>query len=781
MPRALQTVVGGHPLVAKTLVRRGIASPQAAKAFLDPAYYLPTSPTELPGIVRAAERLERAVNQGERVVVWGDFDVDGQTSTTILVSTLRELGASVSYHIPNRGQEGHGVNLPALERIIAAGADVVLTCDTGVTAHDPIACAQVAGVDVIVTDHHDLPPVLPEAYSVTDSKMLPETHPLRELPGVGVAYKLAELLYARAGRPHGADQYLDLVALGIVADVAVQTGDVRYLLQRGLEALRHTERIGLQVLIEIAELNPQWLTEEHIGFELAPRLNALGRLADANPAVEFLTTGVVERARILAHELDGLNARRKMMCNQVMGSAEAQIERDPSLLEQGALVLSHPAWPGGVIGIVAGRLAGKYHRPTVLIAAPPGELARGSARSIPGCDISAAIAEQAEMLEGFGGHPMAAGLGIDAERIPTFRRALSQTVQRACGGALAEEPRLQIDGYVDLVDLSLDFVEQIERLAPFGAGNPALKLATKGLSLKGHATVGRLGEHLKLTVEDEDGVTQSVLWWRAEESDLPRGPFDLAYAVRASDYRGQRDVQLEWIDARPVETVETVRRPELPAVEVVDWREVPDPHDRLARLRAERDVVVWREGDPDVVGRDRYALGDPAASAETLAIWSAPPGPYELRDVLHQVSPRMVILLGVDPELDQPQRFLVRLAGLVKRALRSEGGRIDLSALAAATAQREETVRAGIAWLAARGDVVVLADPQAPQELGKEPRLAAGEGETAAGRDRHVDRSDADLARAVTQLRSLLEETAAYRAYFARADAEVLIDNARSG
>jgi single-stranded-DNA-specific exonuclease len=764
VPPALRTAVAGHPLVSKTLVRRGIVEAAAARAFLDPGCYSPTPPTELPGIVRAAKRLERAVAHGERVWVWGDFDVDGQTSTTILVSTLRELGASVRYHIPNRGREGHGVNLPVLKRIVAAGADVVLTCDTGITAREPIAYAQAEGVDVIVTDHHDLPrpgrPAdLPEAYAVTDPKMLPETHPLRELPGVGVAYKLAELLYDRAGQAGGADQYLDLLALGIVADVAVQTGDVRYLLQRGLRALRYTERLGLQVLMEIAELNPQWLTEEHIGFELAPRLNALGRLADATPAVEFLTTADVERARILAHELDGLNARRKMMCDQVMQGAEAQIERDPSLLEQGALVLSHRAWPGGVIGIVAGRLAEKYHRPTILIAAPPGEPARGSARSIPGCDISAAIAKQGEMLGGFGGHPMAAGLSIDAEWIPQFRRALSRTVRDTCARALAEKPVLQIDGYLDLADLSLEFVEQMERLAPFGAGNPPLTLATRRLSLKGHTTVGRLGEHLKITVADDEGVTQTVLWWRAEELALPQGRFDLAYAVRASDYRGQPDVQLEWIDARPIEEPGVARRLERPAVEVLDYRCVSDPRGELDRLQAGIDVLVWSEGRAPVDGQDRYGL-EPAGS---LAIWTTPPGGRELRAALARVSPTVVYLFAIDPGLDRPQSFLTHLARLAKRAMTRSGGAVELSALAAATAQREETVRAGLSWLEAQGHVIVL--EESPHRV----RLAPGDGST---KD--------DLSTIVERLRALLEETRAYRAHVARANADALINNALS-
>lgn len=760
VPRALRAAVGGHPLIAATLARRGITDSESARAFLDPDLYRPAPPTELPDATRAAIRLERAIEDGERIWVWGDFDVDGQTSTTILVTTLQDLGASVRYHVPNRQREGHGINLPVLRDIVADGAEVVLTCDTGVTAHEPIAYAQRHGVDVIVTDHHDLPPELPPAYAVTDPKMLPETHPLRELPGVGVAYKLAELLYQRAGRPGAAARHHDLVALGIVADVAVQTGDVRYLLQRGLEALRHTERVGLQVLMDVIELVPRWLTEEHVGFELAPRLNSFGRLADATPAVEFLTTDDLERARVLAYELDGLNARRKMLCDQVTRGAEAQIERDASVLERGALVLSHSDWPGGVVGIVAGRLAEKYHRPTILITTPPGKPARGSARSIPGCDISAAIAAHGDMLEGFGGHPMAAGLSIEPDRVPEFRRALSRTVRRTCEAALAQEPELQIDGYVPLADLSLDFVAEVERLAPFGPGNPALTLATRGVSLNGYASVGRTDEHLKLYVEDEGGGTQQVLWWRADESQLPRGHFDLAYTVRASDYRGQRDLQVEWVAARPIEEPNAGIRVEEPVIEVVDHRREPDPQRVLSRLMDQDDVLVWREGKADVEGRHRYAL----EPTHVLIIWTTPPGAPELRAALERVSPQTVHLFGVDPGLDHPKAFLTHLARLLKHALTTGGGRVELSALAAGTAHRQETVRTGLAWLERRGDIIILEDRDG------EVRVAPGE-----------KSASSDVSETVSRLRALLEETAAYRSFVARADAEALIGSARSG
>jgi single-stranded-DNA-specific exonuclease len=316
---------------------------------------------------------------------------------------------------------------------------------------------------------------------------------------------------------------------------------------------------------------------------------------------------------------------------------------------------------------------------------------------------------------------------------------------------------LQIDGYVDLADLSLEFVEEMERLAPFGAGNPPLTLATRKLSLKGHTTVGRLGEHLKITVEDDEGVTQPVLWWRAEESALPQGPFDLAYAVRASDYRGQRDVQLEWIDARPIERPEAARRLERAAIEVIDHRHASDPRSELDRLQAETDVLVWNEGKTPVQGQDRYGL----VPSRSLAIWTTPPGSAELRAALAQVSPTIVYLFAVDPGLDRPESFLTHLARLAKQAITKKNGGVELSVLAAATAQREETVRTGLAWLEAQGHVIVL------EERRDMIHLAPGDGST----------TD-DSSKTAERLRALLEETGAYRAHVARADANALINNA---
>lgn len=757
VPAKLQGVLGGHPLVGEILVRRGVKDHQSAEAFLDPSKYTPASPFELPGMQAAVQRIWDAIRKNQLIGVWGDFDVDGQTATTLLVTTLKDLGGRVIYHIPVRETESHGVNLPKLKDLIDQNISLLVTCDTGIAAHQAIDFAKAHRVDVVVTDHHDLPSTLPAARALVNPRLLPNTHPLANLPGVGVAYKLVEGLYQQRNLSGPTGAFLDLVALGIVADIATQRGETRYLLQRGLQTLRTTERLGLQVMMDLAGLEPGNLTEEHIGYVLGPRLNALGRLSDANLAVELLTTIDLNRARILAHELEALNARRKLLTDQVFQAALSQIERDPTLLAGAALVLSHPAWPSGVIGIVASRLVEHYQRPTVLIAAPPGEMARGSARSVEGCNISAAIAVQKGMLIGFGGHPMAAGLSLDPERIPEFRGALSKTVQQMLAGVTLE-PKLGIDGYLSLSELTLDLVRDFERLAPFGPGNPSIILISKGMVLKSHTLVGRNDEHLQLIVESPEGYPHKLIWWNGAGWSLPQGKFDLAYTARTSNFRGQPQLQIEWIDSRPLEEPAIQVMPEVPRIKVVDYRQNPQPSSLLEGLRAAGNLQVWCEGQAkaELGGQDRYAL----TASQRLAIWTTPPDAGELRFVLEQVSPQTVYLFAVPPQTQDLESFLTRLSGLVKYALNSKGGRVALSSLAASTAQREASVRLGIAWLQARGYIKLLAEDE------DEILLSSGD-----------QASPTDLPRITSQLKLLLNETAAYRTYFSRAEADALINS----
>ncbi len=755
LPEDYQEAVGGNPLVAQVLYRRGLRNLSTVSAFLDPNTYAPQPPEALPDIPQSVERIQRAIQQGEKICVWGDFDVDGQTSTAILVSTLQRLGAKVSYHIPVRARESHGVNVPALQVILQNGVQLLVTCDTGITAHEALHYARQQGVDVIVTDHHALAETLPETYAAVTPRRLPAEHPMGGLPGAGVAYQLAKALLTAAGQAGEVEALLDLVALGIVADLAPLTGDTRYLLQRGLPVLRSTQRVGLQVMMELAGVKPAWLTEEHIGFVLGPRLNALGRLDDANPAVELLTTQDVRRARVLAAQLEGLNARRQLLTQQVLRGALTQIEKDPSLLQQPVLILSHTEWPAGVIGIVASALVERFHRPTVLLATPAGQAAHGSARSIEGVNITEAIGTQQHLLNSFGGHAMAAGLALEPKNLPAFRHGLGRQVAQIVGKA-APLPTLQIDGFVDLKELSLELVNEMERIAPFGAGNPAPVLAVRNLACQSNTPVGREQEHVQIIVQDPDGRQQKVIWWRGASESLPEGRFDLACVVRASNYRGQQEVQVEWVDSRQT-VVDEVVVP-LPTLSIVDQRGLPHPLTVLRSYLNQEKVIVWGEGE---ARRLEGARGrDQLIRAETLVVWTTPADQTAFRAALDIVKPREVVLFAIHPTDASTEGFLKRLAGMVKYALEHEIDEVHLQRLASATAQREGTVRKGLLWLEQRGLVKVafVADGQM--------QLRPAES---------VPGSTSEAAALFKQIQILIEETAAYREYFRRVETSQLL------
>lgn len=784
IPEAIEQLVGGRRLLAEMLIRRGFKDSNSANAFLDPDQYQPASPYEFPGMDRAVDRLVKAIQSAETICVWGDFDVDGQTATSLLVSALQDLGARVVYHIPVRELESHGIKVPFLAQVLdgqtgaALGGQLgwgsvslLLTCDCGVSAHPAIEYARERGVETIVTDHHELPDELPTPFVILNPRLLPDGHRLFGLPGVGVAYKLVEALYERLSRQLESHQFLDLVALGIVADVAPQQLDTRYLLQRGLVALRQTRRAGLLAILELAELEAGLLNEEHIGFELAPRLNALGRLGDANPAVELLTTTDLGKARLLAAQIEGMNESRKLLTSQVFQGALFQLERNPELAAGPAVVLAHPEWPGGILGIVASRLVEYTHKPVFLISSPPGSLARGSARSVQGLHLANLLKTQAALLEDHGGHAMAAGFSLLPERINDFRRGLWRTLDQA---PALPEPTLSIDAYLDMSELSLDLAADIERLAPFGAGNPPLVLASRDLQLASTAPVGRGGEHLSVLVENSAGISQKLIWWQGAGWPLPEGRFDLAFSLRGVTFRGQRSLQLEWLDFRlSPQDVHLAEPLYQPAIE--DLRQLEHPLSALLELMKRADVQLWAEGEAlellaskgvTAAGRAGLIRGTP------LVIWTPPPGPEVLQDVIQRTKPATIYLFSVLPRTDDLNYFLNRLAGMVKYCLRQEGGQTSLSRLAAGLAQREFTIRKGLQWMTEAGHLL-WREPQTGQILFEQPGSPHLEGENLV--EQNSPRPLSSAGAVESSLKLLLEETRSYRNYYARADRSRLV------
>src|SRR3990172_4579481 len=691
------------PFISQTLIRRGINSPEEAEAFLHPDAI---PPSIFPNIKPAVERINLAIRRDEVICVWGDFDVDGQTSTALLVQTLSALGAKVIYYIPIRGKESHGVHIDTLKPIIDNGAKLIVTCDTGITAHDAIDYANSRGVDVIVTDHHDLGETLPNAVAILNPKLLPKDHLLANLAGVGVAYKLAEALLDHrpqtidhessiVNRPSSED-LLDLVALGLIADVALLKGETRSLAQKGIQALRETKRLGLKIIAELSGTNLETLTEETIGFTFAPRLNALGRLSDANPAVELLLTNDPARARVLAAQIEGLNAQRRLLTSQVYEAAEVQLKTNPDLLTEPAIILSHPDWPGGVVGIVANKLVDRYHKPAILLNESEDGIMRGSARSIEGLHITEAIATQKDILRGFGGHPMAAGMSFDADKLTEFRKGLGKAIEKQLGEIVREEPTLQIDAWLELNELNLELANSLEMLAPFGAGNPSLTLASHGVVLKSVSTIGKAKEHLRLNIEDENGNVQSILWWGGAGEELPEEgtKFDIAYSLRASSYRGQKQVTLQFEEFRITRDAEKPAEVRESRIEIRDMR-----HKTFNVERLTLNALIWAEGAEKAKGKSRFEL----QQADEFAIYTTPPSPVELRKTLEIVKPKTISLFLVPPAEERPEDYLNRLAGLCKYAINQRGGKATVHELAAAMASRESAIQIGVEWLGTGG------------------------------------------------------------------------------
>jgi single-stranded-DNA-specific exonuclease len=754
IPGLLQAA-GGDRILAEALVRRGIETSEQAAAFLDPRNYQQAPASDLPDMDRAVERLVKAISGREQIGIWGDFDVDGQTATAVLYAGLNKLGANVSYYIPVRARESHGLTIPGLTSFLDKGIRLLLTCDTGISAHAEVEFAQTHGVDVLITDHHTLPPDLPNALAVVNPQRLHEGHPLNPLCGVGCAYKLIESLFTYYQKSDEVLEYLDLVAIGTIADLAKLTGENRYFVQRGVERIRSKPRPAIQAILDLASINHTQLSEEHISFILAPRLSALGRLSDANPAVPFLLCQGIDEAKTMAVQLETLNSQRKLLCDQVFQAAQSQLDQDPNLLHDPVLVLSHPNWPAGVIGIAASRLVELYNRPVILIACPPGSSGRGSARSVEGINITAALEKNQGLLITYGGHPMAAGFSIEAEKIQQFRLEINNAVK-----AVAEEKpivrQIRIDAYLPLERLTMDLVETLDRLAPYGPGNPSLTMATRNLVLRSFSPIGKGAEHLQLIVEDPTGATRKVIWWQGAGFPLPEDRFDLAYSVRASNYRGERSVQIEWVNARPIQEETKARIPRMP-VELMDFRKEAEPLKALERLGKPDDILIWQEGEKvsGVTGLDRFRL-HPAA---TLALWNIPPGLTELRGILSVAQPTRVAIFGQLSANDKPGEFLTRLAGLIRFAINKRKGRVSIQDLAALTAQRVLTVRKGIEWWSAQGEITFTDEPEAVFALiqdGSKNLTYAGKIES--------------------ELIDLLQETAAFRSYFMRASPDQLVD-----
>jgi single-stranded-DNA-specific exonuclease len=536
--RALAQALDLGETAASVLVRRGYGDPQAAQAFL--AAERPRhDPTLLGDVEEACTLLRRRIAEGGRICVHGDYDVDGICATALAVRVLRRLGADVEWHLPSRFEEGYGVSRETLARLARDDCALVLTVDCGITAVEEVAEARAAGLDVIVTDHHRPGETLPDCPIVATR---PSTYPFPELCGTGVLYRLLEALVVDE---RVLEEHLDVVALATVADVVPLVDENRALVTAGLRRLARTTKPGLRALMRAASVDPATVDAGSIGFRLAPRINAAGRLGHPAAAFDLLLTEDAGEADRLASELERLNRDRQAVEDRILREALRQVEEWPEASRRRlGYVMAGEDWHRGVIGIVASRLAERFHRPVVLIAGGEGEEWTGSGRSIPAFDLHGALAACASHLGRWGGHRAAAGLSIRPESVEAFASAFAEHA----AGLLTEadlRPLLVVDAAVDGRELSLGLCEELERLAPFGLGNPGITLLAVGCELSDLGAVGE-GKHLRLAVTADGARSGAIAFGRGGQLDRFRrsGPYDVAFKLAANRWNGSVAPQL---------------------------------------------------------------------------------------------------------------------------------------------------------------------------------------------------------------------------------------------
>ncbi len=753
LPGLFQSGVGGYSIVAQTLFQRGITTLNSARGFLEPVHYNPAPPSELPGFDLAAERILAAIANSELILIWGDFDVDGQTSTTLLRSALSAIGARVIHYIPNRGKESHGISLDALKsQIDFHHPDLIITCDTGIDATQEIDYANQNSVDVIITDHHQLPETLPKAHSIINPALLDAGHPLADLPGVGVAYKLIEGLFGILDRDP--TQFLDLVALGIVADVAQLSKDTRYLLQIGLPFLQQTSRLGLRLLYENAKLDPAEIGVDQIGFAIGPRLNALGRLSDANTCLEFFTSSDLAVVSNLADELEILNHRRQEITDQIYLESKQLLDNYPELDNDYPILvlLGPPDWNPGVVGIVASRLVERYHKPVIMLT-EEGSIARGSARSIPGIGISDLISRSGSLLISHGGHPMAAGVSLKIENVSEFRRSLAKNYSHLYGDSVPA-PEITIDGELPFQAINEEFITDLQRLAPYGSGNPKLLFATRNVNIVKDQSIGKNANHRKLMLSDSSGSKQEFLWWNSIDFKLPKGGFDIAYSLDLSNFRNQVQIQATLRHFRKSEHVPVYLHQSRP-IEMVDHRKCADPENEIQDIiKKYASSLVWAEfvhpkGSNSV---PRTGVGP----AKNLIIWTSPPSSAILKLIIEKAQPERLFLFSIDPGMQSKKFFLESLSGLLKH-VQETGKAYDPVLFAQRIAQTQGVIETGLDWLHHHGDLdLSLFRSENMVKIGtKEP--------------------DGEFLKIDKKLELMLQEIRAFRSYYQKADLYTLL------
>ena len=533
--------LGLEASVANLVYQRGIQTEEALRDFLEPSLDQLHDPYELHDMDKAVTRIRQAIENYEQILIYGDYDADGMTSASIVKEALEQLGAECQVYLPNRLTDGYGPNASVYKYFIEnQGISLIITVDNGVAGHEAIELAQSMGVDVIVTDHHSMPEVLPDAYAIIHPEHPEASYPFKYLAGCGVAFKLATALLEEVQV-----ELLDLVAIGTIADMVSLTDENRILVKYGLSVLKNTQRIGLQELFKIAGIQENEVDEETVGFQIAPRLNALGRLDDPNPAIELLTGFDEEEARDIALMINQKNEERKEIVQKIYDEAKTMVDPDNPVQ-----VLAGEGWNPGVLGIVAGRLLEELHQPVIVLNIE-NDLAKGSARSIEAVDIFEALDPHRDLFVAFGGHAGAAGMTLEASKLEALSQVLVAYIEDNQVD-LSTKNELFLDEELSLPDLTLETLKNFEKLAPFGMDNKKPVFYLKDFKVENARTMGAGNTHLKLKISQADAVFEVVAFGLgnlATEFSQTKN-LELAVTLSVNKWNGQTSLQLMLVDAR---------------------------------------------------------------------------------------------------------------------------------------------------------------------------------------------------------------------------------------
>lgn len=677
IPSEIIQACHGDRIAAGILYGRGFDTPEKIREFfLDD--YRPVSTSDLKNIDIAVERITEAIDNKEEICVYGDYDVDGTTSTAILTECLKQIGAKCMFHVPDRFTEGYGMNSEVIKSIADKGIKLIVTCDCGISNVEEIRLANELGMEVIVTDHHSIPEILPPALCLINPKLWEIQHPAYCVPGAVVAFYLARALFEKYGRTKAEEQFLDLTALAIIADVVPFNNENRFLLIQGLKKISENKRIGLKCLCEIAKASGE-IDEEFIGFQIAPRINAAGRLDSARKAVKLLMAEEEINAFELAQELDSLNQARKKIETEIVGKAEELIAQGHK--DRNIFALYDAFWHHGVIGIAAGRLCEKYNKPIILMTIKEdGETVVGSARSPEGVSIYDILNECDSEIFSFGGHDAAAGLSLNIKNVPLF---INQVEKVALRHKVEPVKKIDVDMELKLSEIDEYLWNSIRSLAPFGEGFERPVFISKKVKISVNAPIKDIGR--RLVFQNGQEICNGVFWREAGYEETPED-CEIIYNVNQNVFKSKKELRLNIISIINKEKdTEIEFKPE--SIKIVDLRDTPEKFKDYLGLKSSQVFYEGTDKELRQQGKNRFEITE----ANTLVMYSIPPSLEVFRSIIQKAKPQEVAVIFADKAITK-EEFLKKALGLIKFVISKKEGTTSYAELKSLLGQSYECI-----------------------------------------------------------------------------------------